>query len=178
MVGKIGMNETGVGVCVNFLDTYQTKKEGLPVHVLLRGILECADYKSAEELVLGAKRAASANYLIGDRNNNLGSAETSPESVNVLSGKPFVAHTNSFNANGEVCLRQKKFEEALLGYIRKDGNISPKGLKDSFSLPGIQFPSFIEGDVETIHTIIMNLTKGRFLVSEGARSNRFRIYEF
>ena len=186
MVGKIGMNEAGVGVCLNFLETPQVKNDGIPVHVLLRGILETTSYASALERVSTLSRAASANYLVGCRDANdysyeIGSFETTPHTVKVLRDPSFITHTNSFNADGEVCPRQERFKQALRTYMKNnpERTISPEDLKRAFKIPGVEFPSTSNpGGIETIHTVIMNLSKGKFLVSRGAQSEEFSLYQF
>ena len=40
MIGKMGFNEAGVGVCFNYLSTEKSDPNGVPVHVMLRNILE------------------------------------------------------------------------------------------------------------------------------------------
>jgi len=186
MVGKIGMNEAGVGVCLNFLETPQIKNDGIPVHVMLRGILETRDYNSALNLVSTLPRAASANYLIAGYDeeyvdHEMGSLETTPDTINVLKDPSFITHTNSFNAQGEVCARQETFKQALQGYMKNNPEykLSPEDLKQSFRIPGVEFSNVSRlGGIETIHTIIMNLSKGRFLVSKGAQSENFSLYQF
>ena len=103
MVGKIGHNENGLGVRLNFLYTPSSdiRYDGIPVHILLRGILECSNYDAAKTLVSEVKRAASANYLVGDKKSEMGSLETTPYEMRVLRDNPFTTHTNVFNGWGE-----------------------------------------------------------------------------
>lgn len=180
MVGKIGMNDAGVGVCLNFLETTHGHSERIPVHVLLRGILEQENYGAAEALVRAVPRAASANYLVGDHNGKMSSLETSPENVTALLGDPIVTHTNTFLARGEPCARREYVERTLREYLQKDvrGKLSPRAIKNALALPGVQASRVAVGGIETLHTIIMNLTKERFSVSEGAQSNVFTAYHF
>ena len=189
MVGKIGMNEASIGVCLNFLETPQMLGHGIPVHVLLRGIVEQVNYSNAYKLISSLPRAASANYLLGshhsdddeDYEKEIGSIETTPENIFELEETPFITHTNSYNAKGEVCDRQEIFKAALWRYLEQDSEriISPENLKKAFKIPGVQFPaSTTLGGIETLHTVIMNLTQGRFLVSEGVKSDAFSVYEF
>lgn len=182
MVGKIGMNEAGVGVCLNFLETAQVRNDGVPVHVMLRAILETTNYVSALDLISKLPRAASANYLVGSQEDNeIGSIETTPDTINILRDDSFITHTNSFNARGEICERQEKFKQALWRYMKKNPEykLSPEDLKRAFKMPGVEFPrTSCPGSIETIHTIIMNLSKGRFMVSKGAASEDFLLYQF
>src|SRR3989344_9581010 len=131
-------------------------------------------------------RAASANYLVGSRDAEdysyeIGSLETTPDTIKVLKDPSFITHTNSFNADGEVCPRQEKFKQALRNYMHSnpERKISPEDLKRAFKIPGVEFPSTSNpGGIETIHTVIMNLSKGRFLVSRGAQLEEFSLYQF
>ncbi|MBI5066174.1 hypothetical protein HZA97_08115 [Candidatus Woesearchaeota archaeon] len=178
MVGKIGMNADGLGLCLNYLPTFSVNKTGIPVHILMRGILENKDSKSVAELIKNSPRAASANYLVGDKGGNICSFETTPEIVSEIWSDKFVTHTNSFNSQGELCKRQTIFEDALRNYIRQSRKLLPQDLKKAFKLEGVQAPITFQGGIETIHTIIMNLTKKRMLVSEGAKSDEFSCYYF
>ena len=126
----------------------------------------------------GVTRAACANYLIGDASNRIVSLETTPAQVSPLRAQGFVAHTNSFNADGEFCARQERFEDALRSWIQLGaGRLSAAALQASFRVPGVQFPVVSSpAGVETIHTIVLNLSQRRLLVSEGARAEDFVCY--
>lgn len=179
MVGKIGLNAAGLGVCLNFLPTEAPNPDGIPVHVLLRAILECRATAEAEALVSSLPRAACANYLIGDARNAIVSLETRPDRVSRLSGQAYVAHTNSFNADGEQCARQDRFEQALRRFRRADpgARLSPEALRESFTVPGVEFPvTRSPGGVETIHTIVLNVSRRRMLLSDGAASSEFAVH--
>ncbi len=67
MVGKIGFNQHRLGVCLNFLSHPADDPEGpvgVPVHCLLRGVMECSSLEEAVKLVSWAPRCASANFLM------------------------------------------------------------------------------------------------------------------
>lgn len=176
MVGKIGFNGDGVGTCLNFLPTQYKRVSGIPVHVMLRGILECSTSEEAASLVSMLPRASSANYLVGDIEDGIYSLETTPEKVNSLQPKDgLITHTNSYNGMGEVCLRQQTFEDTLRESLERHGKISPEKLKQAFKLKGVCAPpSKVKGEIETIHTIILNLHQRKMLVSEGSRSDEFK----
>jgi len=174
MIGKIGMNEAGVGVCTNFLNTPKVLREGVPVRVLLRGILECDSYNKASSLVHSLPRAASANYLICDINNNVGSLESTPLSVRTVSYN-IVTHTNVFSARGQYCQRQERFEKALRARMTNE-KLSLNSIVDSLKDVEAE-PLSIRG-IETVHTVIMDLTAQQMMVSDGARCNRFTSYKF
>lgn len=64
MVGKVGMNSRGLGVCLNMLMT-EKSLAGLPIHVLLREFMQCEslDAVRAKSTRFGAER--SGNVMIG-----------------------------------------------------------------------------------------------------------------
>ncbi|MCL6269408.1 C45 family peptidase [Sansalvadorimonas sp. 2012CJ34-2] len=49
IIGKIGMNSEGIGVCLNML-RLRRRCEGVPIHILLRAILESTSIDHAREL--------------------------------------------------------------------------------------------------------------------------------
>lgn len=175
MVGKIGFNEAGVGVCLNFLKTNMVKEGAIPVHVILRGVLESMSYEEASKLIAGLPRAASANYLVGDQNNHVGSFETSPEGVYAFTSNKFVVHTNSFNARGERCPRQQKLEDILRAKLQSS-KITIEELGSFLQLSSIEAPSVPAGGVETVHSIIMDLSENVMYISGGASSPQFNAY--
>ena len=51
MIGKIGMNHCGVGVCLNFMTIENYQPYGVPLHVLLRTILDSKSLNEAQFLI-------------------------------------------------------------------------------------------------------------------------------
>ena len=65
LLAKTGMNAAGLGLVTNALVTdADTGEPGLPYHVLLRAILDCATVTEALKVLQAAPRSSSANYLI------------------------------------------------------------------------------------------------------------------
>ena len=64
IVGKIGMNRAGIGVCLNIL-LAGNPKMGVPVHVLLRGILNAETLGDALGTVLQNPSGGCSHFLIG-----------------------------------------------------------------------------------------------------------------
>lgn len=101
IVGKIGFNERGVGVCLNAIRAKPTLDSKIPIHVALRLCLEAGGKEEAVETLerLGGI-ASSAHILIADVNEPLG-LELSPLGNAYL--KPdangIVCHTNHFVEN-------------------------------------------------------------------------------
>jgi isopenicillin-N N-acyltransferase-like protein len=66
ILGKIGLNSAGVGVCLNAIRTKGLDVSRMPVHLGLRAVLESSSTKEAVEKIQSAGMAASAHMLIGD----------------------------------------------------------------------------------------------------------------
>jgi isopenicillin-N N-acyltransferase-like protein len=63
IVAKIGANDAGIGTCLNFLYAPGPHR-GVPVHVLLRAILGCADAEQVTEVIERAGAGRAANVLV------------------------------------------------------------------------------------------------------------------
>src|SRR5699024_6586095 len=64
MIGKIGYNSAGLGLCFNALLT-DKKSDEVPIHLALRGILNSNTISEALSRVKDGQTAASASVLIG-----------------------------------------------------------------------------------------------------------------
>jgi isopenicillin-N N-acyltransferase-like protein len=65
LLAKAGMNAAGLGLVTNALVTDADVGEpGLPYHVLLRAVLDCATVTEAVRVLQAAPRSSSANYLV------------------------------------------------------------------------------------------------------------------
>jgi isopenicillin-N N-acyltransferase-like protein len=67
ILGKIGFNSAGVGVCFNAIRAKGLDTSRMPVHLGLRTVLESSSARDAIEKLEAAGMAASAHMLIGDR---------------------------------------------------------------------------------------------------------------
>ncbi|SHF87222.1 isopenicillin-N N-acyltransferase like protein [Modicisalibacter ilicicola DSM 19980] len=98
MVGKIGMNAHGLGVCLNAIRS-QTCGDGLPIHFALRKILECPDFAAARRVVDEDRVASPAHFLIASHDGQATGFEVHPGTPGELppqDGK--VLHTNHLYA--------------------------------------------------------------------------------
>ncbi|KAG4030452.1 hypothetical protein MFRU_012g01860 [Monilinia fructicola] len=101
IVGKIGFNSAGVGVCLNAIRARPTDTSKLPIHVALRICLESSSVEDAIAILeeLGGV-ASSQHILIADSEGPL-AMELSPLGNCFLGpgNDGFVAHTNHFIQN-------------------------------------------------------------------------------
>lgn len=65
MLAKIGMNGAGLGVCLNFLVAPHAL-DGVPVHVLVRAILDAPDIDAARAVIARSGHGKASNFLLGD----------------------------------------------------------------------------------------------------------------
>ena len=64
MIGLMGLNAAGVGVCVNALPQLPSAPHGLPVAFVMRRLLQTASLAEAASLVLALPHATNQHYLI------------------------------------------------------------------------------------------------------------------
>ena len=98
MLAKIGLNSEGLGVCLNILrSTFDRNRRGVPVHVLLRALLECSCVRDALAFASKLDFGASSNVLCADRSGEAASLEVSPKGLRTVRGQGgTLCHTNHF----------------------------------------------------------------------------------
>lgn len=96
IVGKIGLNSDGLGVCLNILFA-DCEIKGIPVHIILRAVLECSTTAEAKALIETLPRGTTSNLLIADTSGTAIDLELQGDkiiSVNLENGE--LIHTNHF----------------------------------------------------------------------------------
>ena len=103
MLAKTGMNSNGIGVCLNALHIPKEWKKGdlngVPVHVLLRAILDCKSYDDVRTLLLKrAKIGTSAHILLGCKDGRHDMIEFAGSLVDFIraSKHTMALHTNHY----------------------------------------------------------------------------------
>jgi isopenicillin-N N-acyltransferase like protein len=110
MLAKIGLNDRGLGVCLNILrSTTDGSMPGVPVHPLLRALLKCGDLEHAIALAERLSFSASSNVLCADARGGAANLEFSPLGLRVMrSDGAAICHTNHFlspgHGPGEIAL--------------------------------------------------------------------------
>lgn len=77
IIGKIGLNDCGVGVCLNAIRAQGYDEMRLPVHLALRLALESTSARIAAKRLEQAGIAAAAHILVADREASIGIEVTS-----------------------------------------------------------------------------------------------------
>ncbi len=65
LIGLNGLNNKGVGVCVNALLPLNSRTDGLPVACVVRGALTCSSAQQASDFLRRIPHACGQNYLVG-----------------------------------------------------------------------------------------------------------------
>ncbi len=95
IIGKIGFNSHGLGVCLNAIVTDQVTTAGTPLHVVLRGILESRNLGEAIATVARASIASAANFLLAQHGVGAVDIEALPAGMDVLlPERDLLMHTN------------------------------------------------------------------------------------
>jgi len=96
ILGKIGLNSSGVGVCFNFLHINRPTN-GVPIHILLRAILDSSSMKEARETIRRAGPGRSANILVADHSGERFDMEfAATEQFEIADPGDVIAHTNHY----------------------------------------------------------------------------------
>jgi len=94
IIGKIGLNSHGLGVCLNIL-RIDKPLDGIPIHIVLRSILESPTIDSALDEVRSCGVGKASNALIGDASGNCVNVEfAGNERFEIRSFGDFMIHTN------------------------------------------------------------------------------------
>ena len=98
MLAKIGLNSSGVGVCLNILrSVFDGNGAGVPVHVLLRALLKRSSVSDAIAFAAKLSFGGSSNILMADRGGEVASLEFSPQGLRVVrEDGGTLCHTNHF----------------------------------------------------------------------------------
>ncbi len=103
LLAKTGMNAAGLGLVTNALVTdADVGRPGLPYHVLLRAVLDCATVTEALQVLQAGQRSSSANYLIAHASGAALDIEAAPGDFTRLyplfAEDGVLVHTNHFLA--------------------------------------------------------------------------------
>jgi isopenicillin-N N-acyltransferase-like protein len=174
ILAKIGLNDAGLGVCLNILHTTADGGlHGTPIHLLLRQTLErCRSVDEAIDLLANAKTSASSAVTVATPG-DVATVELSPGGPNVIRGS-VGAHTNHFLAaprKGHDTVPEESpstiprlevvRSQPLLDALRShDGH--PKGVCRHVD----ESEPWVDRTV-TVASVVMNVSARRFHVAAG-----------
>jgi isopenicillin-N N-acyltransferase like protein len=111
IVGRMGLNSAGIGLCTNTLIADQGPPEGVPYNVLLRGVLNQRRLDDAIGALIRPLRAICANYVIGDAGGQTIDVELAPREFDYLPPQDgLITHGNHF-AGGRLRLNDRTVEK-------------------------------------------------------------------
>jgi isopenicillin-N N-acyltransferase-like protein len=186
MLAKSGLNSAGLGVCANLLVSDADRGgEGIPYHLLLRGVLQSPTMARAHRAVLPETRISSGNLLIADRGGEAIDLEVAPEDFGyLLPENGMIAHANHFES--DIRVRDKRRALSALTLLRSprirrllepallqrqvDVEAVRSALNDHYSFPdGIcRHASPVDDPVDaiiTVYSIIMDLDEGALWIA-------------
>jgi isopenicillin-N N-acyltransferase-like protein len=95
IVGKLGFNSAGLGVCLNAIVTDRLDRAGTPLHTVLRGILDSRTLADAIQAVTRGRIACAANFLVAQDGAGAVDIEATPGDVDILlPERDVLSHTN------------------------------------------------------------------------------------
>jgi isopenicillin-N N-acyltransferase-like protein len=98
VVGRIGINSSGIGLCTNTLLAEQSAPTGVPYNVLLRGVLNTRRLDDAIGSLIRHPRAISSNHLIGDARGQTMDIEVTPGEFDHIPPRDgIITHGNHFS---------------------------------------------------------------------------------
>ena len=185
MLAKIGLNNSGLGVCLNFLISSH-ELNGVPVHIVLRAILECASIDEAREKIRRSGTGKSSHFLVGNaRGQCFGMEFAAGSCMEIGSQNGILVHTNHCIGEGiessMIPTSAERLDQAnqhlttLTSHSLED--MQAILLDDSRGHESIQsayHPEEILGGLEvgTCATVIMDLKQHRFYARKGPGSTR------
>lgn len=96
IIGKTGFNSAGVCLYLNALSTNQAPA-GLPLHMAMRGILDCETLAEAVKAATRVPLGCCANFMLGHKNGECIDLEIENDDFDVLYPKDgIIVHTNHF----------------------------------------------------------------------------------
>ncbi len=181
IIGKIGMNSAGLGTCLNLL-RIGPLDVGVPVHIVLRAILDSRSIDEARKAVARAGDGKASNILVGDGNGQCMDVEFAGKRQDIHD-PPFhvVSHTNHFLVEPGRDDPQVDLNSSLCRYkvaSERGESLTSFGVGDMAAILSDQsesnFPILrdyadddLVGQIGTVCTVIMELAAGVIHVRTG-----------
>ncbi|MBS3168969.1 peptidase C45 [Candidatus Woesearchaeota archaeon] len=180
IIGKIGLNSAGIGVTLNLLEC-PAKLDGVPIHVLLRAILDCSSLSEAQSVILCAPDGKASNVLIADASGNSLDIEFAGKDLFMLNPQESIfVHTNhylstSFSKKENLASSHARYDRALALSKKLSGKkiAEMKQLlldQENQELPICRpyLPSLYTTSIGTICSMIMDLRKKELQITKGS----------
>ena len=96
MIGKIGMNNQGLGLTLNLIRIQDQELMGVPVHIVLRAILESKDIDSGLDEIRRSGNGKASSVILAQTGNSVIVEFIGTETHNKVIDEPFYVHTNHY----------------------------------------------------------------------------------
>ena len=181
ILGKIGMNSAGLGVCLNIL-AGKNSQPAVPLHVLLRLLLEAGSMSEVETLLAETRFDAYSNIMVGtDEGHYLDVEITGNEAHRVDYGHELPLHTNHYlqgelrhlNINGlseSTTTRYRRARELCRGLRQEnvDGMMHILGDKaNDENAICRKYANYLGFPTGTVCSIVMDLPSRRMHITKG-----------
>lgn len=184
IIGKIGFNSEGVGVCMNAIRARGLIRSKLPVHLAMRSILESTSRQAATDRLESTGVAGSVHLLIADQTGSMGLECTSFGIKQIpMDQEGKVVHANHLVLEHPEVDEPPWLEDSPVRTARMDQMLSKKLksspnfeelfelFKDEQGYPAAINRCQIDGcETQTLFTIMMNLAKKSATVTFGRPS--------
>jgi len=181
IIGKIGMNNAGLGACLNILQLNE-ELHGLPVHVLLRAILDCSGIEEVAILLRQQCTGKASHVLIGDEKGACIGIEFAGAKCHYLHpDSGLLLHTNHYLADdalNDVELYPSTHERLSQARAMLIDDPTRNGIlgmlvdqsQAELSICKPYTPSLTRGfgNVGTVFTVLMNLVDGSMMIRKGS----------
>lgn len=186
--GKIGLNSSGVGVCLNAIRAQGVDWHKIPVHLALRACLDCETKDQAVRRLTDAGVASACHILVADAEGSIGLECSHQDMIQLpMSDKGLVTHTNHF-VKPHPGVEDKMQLEDSPGRLDRINHLVESGQPDSVQIGKVLqdeegFPASIcrerteKSTVATLFSIVMDLGKRRATVRLGRPSAAEEIIE-
>ncbi len=161
MIGLMGVNSRGLGLCLNSIPQLGAQTKGVPVAFMVRKILQSASLQDAVKVIEETPHATAQHYLIAD-SNEVRSFEVSPDEVceYLPPGAVGILHTN--HVLGEIASRVEAVAERSSTVVRLaslTSRLFPKNVtltnvvEALLSRDDPEFPVCRDGDLDGVDPI-------------------------
>ncbi|KAL2391883.1 hypothetical protein ABEF93_000922 [Exophiala dermatitidis] len=188
ILAKFGFNAASLGVCMNAIRCGTINRDALPVHLAMRRVLQCSSFDEAFAMLEQKGVASCVNLVIADRRGKFATIECTPKGLAPILPTP--GSTTTFHTNHlwspatptDILDHPAKNSFSRLERIRElsygqEADISKirAWMSDEQGTPVSicrSMPTGAKGieRMETLATVIMDLSKGILEVSFGKPS--------
>ncbi|KAF9886551.1 hypothetical protein FE257_011323 [Aspergillus nanangensis] len=178
IIGKIGYNSSGVGVCFNAIRAKGVDKNRLPAHLGLRLALESTSAEAAAKSLEDIGMASSAYILMGDAATAIGLEFTSTTFARLpVNDHGFVAHSNHMRLHHRDIYEPKWLEDSPVRIKTMEHNVLQAGelswdvfgelFEDESNYPcSISRAAEGASDIATLFNIAVDLKRKTAVVKE------------